>query len=113
MFLVQLFDAVQGVFLDGVVHTLWIGKVKNGVALAAEEHAIVNGGEKARTPIGSAATGTFRAGTEYDKAGKVLRCGAEAIKGPCANTGTAKLLRACVHEDLRGGVIECVRVHGL
>ena len=71
MFLVERAYGIERVTLDLVVHTFGIGKIQNGIALAAEHHAIVNRGQKARTPVRRAPAGTLVSGTEDNKAGQI------------------------------------------
>src|SRR6266511_1024905 len=113
MFLVEAFDRVEGVALKLLVNAAGVGEIQDRIADAAEQNALINRREKTGAPIGGPAAGTFGAGAEHDEGGQVLRLAAEAVAGPGAEAGPAKLLRARVHLHLSRRMVEGVRVHGL
>ena len=69
--------------------------------------------QKTRAPVRRTAARALGPGVEHDEPRQILRLAAEAVGRPRADARPAKLLRAGVHHDLRGRVIEGVRVHGL
>ena len=109
--LVEMADRVERVALELRVHAGRIGEIQNRIAAAAERHTLIHGGQKAATPTGIAAARPFAAGAEHDERRQVLRFAAQAIGDPRAHAGPAELLRAGVHQDLAGSMIESVGHH--
>src|SRR5882672_8680742 len=72
----------------------------------------MKGGQETAAPIGSAAARALRAGTEHNIGGQIRGLAAKSVSDPRSHAGTAKLLRARVHENLPGRMIESVGVHG-
>ena len=108
---VQRFDEVEGIALEGIVDSIGVGEVKDGIALVAEANAGVNGREEAAGPVGGAAADAGAGGHDHE-CGKVLGFAAEAVDGPGTEAGTARLSEAGVEEDLGGRVIELVGFDG-
>ncbi len=77
---VELGDVVEEATPDFAAHTVWIGKVQNGVTIAAELDTLIFAGEKSAPPKeiveDLATTGFFIAAGHDDEGGKVLGVGA-------------------------------------
>ena len=92
-----------------------IADVMHGVALGLKKDALIFAREEAAGPLarGDRLRAGFADGGEDDEAGEILRFGAEAIQQPRAHAWPAFDGRACVHERVRGIVIDLLGVHGL
>ena len=109
--------AVEGA--DGVVeatlafagNAFGAAEVEDGVALSSEGNALKGGWEEAAGPERIAGAGAAWSALEDDKAGKVFGFAAEAVGDPRAHAGSAGGLKAGVHKELGGSVIEDVGRH--
>ena len=86
--------------------------VQDGLAIAAEGYALVLRRQEARAPQGGAAAQSAAA-LEHDKGRQVVGLGADSVAEPGAHAGAAGDAAAAVHEELRRGVVEEIRVDGL
>ena len=103
---IEIADGVDRLALAAGGDAFGAGEVEDGVAVAAEGHALVGSGEEAGAPEHGAATGAAGAGLEHDEAGEILRFAAEAVGDPRAHARAAELAGAGVHEKFGRGVIE-------
>ena len=111
-FLVEAVDGVDGGALGVAGDAFGIGEVEDGIAGGAELDAFVNGGEEAGAPVGGAAGGALLAGGHDHEGGEVVGFRSEGVGDPGAEGGAAELLGAGGEEDLGGGVVEGLGVHG-
>ena len=86
-------------------------QIGNGVLAAAEQGALVTGGQEA-TGEAIQAPGRNEAAFENDEAGEVFADAAEPVVHPGAHTGAALEAGAGVHEVVSGGVFRVVGDHG-
>ena len=70
----------------------------------------MNGREETAAVVAGAAAGALRA-REHDVAGQIGSLAAETVEGPRAEARAAELLRAGVHQNLRGRVVDGVGLH--
>ena len=108
---VEFLNGIQRLPLGRAVHTLRIGQVENRITAAAEKNPIVDAGQETRPPVGGPSTRPLAAGRKYHVSRKITALTAQTVSRPSPQTGATKLLRTRVHEDLRRGMIEGVRVH--
>src|SRR4051812_27535466 len=113
MHFVQFFERVQRFALDLIIKPSGVFEEQDRISAGAEWDAGVGRGQKAGTPVRSAATRPFLSRAEYHVAGQILRFAAKAIRHPRTKAWPPKLLRTGVHEDLRGRMIESIRLHRL
>src|SRR5438552_12205668 len=106
MMLIEISHQVERVALHFGVDAFWIGYRENGIALAAEIHALVDRRQKAAAPERCPAAGAGSARREDDEGRQIGRFAPQAIADPRAHAGPAELRRAGVHEDLPRRVIE-------
>ena len=85
--------------------------MEDGIPLATEGDALEGSWEEAAGPEGIAGAGAAWSALEDDKAGKVFGFAAEAVGDPRAHAGSAGGLKAGVHKELGGSVIEDVGRH--
>ena len=76
----------------------------------AEPRAGMHAGQEAARPIGRAAADA-RSRAHHHEGGQFVALAAQPVGHPGAEAGPARLPKAAVHEDLRGGVVELVGAH--
>jgi dipeptidyl aminopeptidase/acylaminoacyl peptidase len=91
-------------------HTGRIGQVEDGFALIVEQHAGVVGGQKAAAPRARPRDRpAFR--DQHDVAGQIGRLAPQPVSDPSAGTRPAGRLDPRAEHDLRGRMVELIRVH--
>ena len=108
---VEFLDSIQRLPLRRAVHALGIGQVENRIAAAAEKNPIVDARQKTCPPVGSPSTRPLAAGRKHHVSRKITALAAQTVSRPGTQAGATELLGTRVHEDLRRGMIESIRVH--
>ena len=92
------------------VDALRVRQIQHRIAGAAERDAAVHRRQESAAVVAGAAAGSLGAG-QHHEAGEIGRLAAQSIQRPRAEAGPAELLRAGVHHDLGGGVIDRLGLH--
>ena len=103
---VELAHGAEDALLAGGVDAGRRAQVEDGLALAAQRHALVGGGQEAAAPVDRAAARAARTALQDDKPRQVGRLAADAVGDPGAHRRPAELAAAGVHEQLGGRVVE-------
>lgn len=113
--LVEGGEVVQHRPAGGAVDAIRVGQVEDGIAAAAELHALMSGREEAGSPIevieDLAAGGVAGDGGEDGVGGEVVGDGAEAVAEPGAECGAARDLGTGKEQRDGRGVVDGIGVH--
>ena len=108
--LVQPIQGIERGALRFQVDAGGVRQIQHRIAGAAKRRAAVHRRQEAAAVVAGAAAGSLGAG-QHDEARQVGRFAPQPVQRPRAEAGPAELLRAGIHHDLRGGVIDGLRLH--
>ena len=109
---IQLAHGIDHLALLGLADRRRRGEIDDRIALIAQRHALIRGGQQAAAPEHRAAAGATRAALQHDEAWQVAALAAQAIRDPGTHAGPAKQAAAGVHEQLGGRMVEQIRLAG-